>query len=114
MVASRGQFVILVRCCAAGLSGRRVGKRLVEVLVTQAVALGRDLVLPCLRVVLRSAVALQFSRHAEHWQVLVHQMEVTRLYLLKHIVAKLTNEPIIVFSTHMYYKFFIVCLSTLR
>ena len=114
MVASRRQFVILIRCAAAGLSGRRVGKWLVEVLVAQAVALGRDLVLPCLRVVLRSAVALQFPRHSEHGQVLVHQMEETRLYLLKHIVTELANESIIVLSTHMYYEFIVVCLSTLR
>ena len=114
VVAARGQFVVLVGRRAVGCGGGRVGERLVEVLGAQAEAIGRELVLACLRVVLRSAVLLQLSRHAVYRQVLVHQMEVARLYLLKHIVTKFANEPIIVFIPYVYYELFIAGFGTLR
>ena len=52
MVATRRQFVVVIGCCAAGRGGRCVGQRLIEILRTQSVAFGWNLVLACLRVVL--------------------------------------------------------------
>ena len=52
MVASRRQLVVVVGCCAAGSGGRCVSERLVEILRAQSVAIGRNLVLAGLRVVL--------------------------------------------------------------
>ena len=112
MIACCGQFIILIRCRIVRGRGRCVHKWLVEILRTQAEAIGWNLVSAGLCIVFRSAMALQFSWHAEHWQVLVHQMEVASLDLFEHIITHFANEPIIVLSSDVNYEFFVACFST--
>ena len=52
--------------------------------------------------------------HTINWQVLVVKMEVASLDLLEHLVAKVANEAVIVFTLDMNDKLFVASLSALR
>ena len=112
MVTSGGQFIIVIWHSLV-LVARLVSEGLVEVFSSEAEAIGRGLVLLRLRVILRSTVLLQFTGYTIDGKVVVHQMEVAGLDLLEHVVTKLADEAVVVFTFHMHDKFFVTGLSAL-
>ena len=111
VIAASGQLIVVI--------GRRVLLRwsacngFVEILTSQAEAVGRKFVHVGLSIGLGSAVLLQFTWDAVDRQVLVVEMEVAGLDLLEHLVAKLTNEAVIVLALDMHNEFFVAGLSAL-
>ena len=113
MVTSGGQFIIVIWLSLV-LVARLVCEGLVEVFSSEAEAIGRGLVLLRLRVILRSAVLLQFTGYTIDGKVVVHQMEVAGLNLFEHVIPHLTYEPIIIFTLHVDHELFVSLLSALR
>lgn len=101
-----GAKVAFLRCL--------ISLRLIEIFSTQTEAIGRQFLDASFHIILRSAVGLEFVWNAINGQILVLKEEEAGFDLLKHLLAKLANESVIIIALNVNHELFVTRLCALR